>query len=307
MIRPALKAESLKRHFRRDGGLLGGGRVLKAVDGVDLRVEKGEAWGLVGETGCGKSTLGRMLAGLDRPTAGDLVVWARRPQYVFQDPYASLNPRKTVLQALETPLKALGGLPAPQRRARAKKLLDRVGLRPAVLSRYPHELSGGQCQRAALARALAADPELLILDEPLASLDVLARDAALKLLQELLAERELTYIFISHDLPAVAELCSHAAVMYLGRVVERGTAGQVLKSPRHPYTRALLDSVPAVGSRRRKAPLAAGEPPDPARRPPGCAFHPRCDRAEARCREEDPALEAGGVDRPCACFFAEDS
>jgi len=305
--------------------VFGGGRLLfgaasprvHAVNGVDLAVRRGQTLGIVGESGCGKSTLARMLVGLDRPSAGSLVfdgrdlgallrdrskALRRHVQYVFQDPVGSLNPRKTVRQILEAPLRHLRGLGTPALAGRVRELMDAVGLRRDFLERYPHEMSGGQAQRVAIARALAAEPKLMVLDEPVSALDVSVQAQVLNLLGTLDASFGLTYVFISHDLAVVERLCEVVAVMYFGRIVEIAPRPALFAAPRHPYTRLLFDSVPVPGRAIPRTAAAPGELPDPQAPPPGCAFAPRCARADARCRESRPALTPAAAAHRVACF-----
>lgn len=275
-----------------------------AVDGVSLSVAQGEVLAIVGESGCGKSTLGRLMLNLITPDAGsvrfggeDLVklspaaLRARRRdmQLVFQDPFASLDPRMTVEQAVAEPLRLHRIVPRDQERARVADLLARVGLRPELARRWPHEFSGGQRQRIAIARALASQPRLIVGDEPVSALDVSVQAQVVNLLSDLIRDLGLTFVLISHDLGVVRHVADRVAVMYLGRIVEEGPADEVLSAPKHPYTRALLAAVPGHGA---KAPPIEGDVPSPIAPPPGCRFHTRCPFAEATCRETPPALSA---------------
>jgi oligopeptide/dipeptide ABC transporter ATP-binding protein len=317
-----LEARGLVRHYPIDQGLWLGrrGRLVRAVDGVDLAVGRGETLAVVGESGCGKSTLARLLVRLETPTAGsvrldgiDLAALPerairplrRRLQIVFQDPFSSLNPRLTVGSLLAEPLLVHGlGGPA-ERRRRVDELLDLVGLRPAMAARFPHELSGGQRQRVAIARALATGPELLLGDEPVSALDVSVQAQVLNLLAELKARLGLTLVVITHDLAVVRHVADRVAVMHLGRIVELAPAGSLLESPRHPYSRALLAAVPrpdprARGNRR----ILEGELPSPVDPPSGCRFRTRCPLALPECARLDPALEELAPGHAVACLRA---
>ncbi len=259
-----VEARHLRCHFGGVRNLLGRrSPTVKAVDDVSFEVRRGRALGIVGESGCGKSTVARMLVGLLAPSAGELTVAGthlpartraaaralhRRVQLVFQDPVSSLNPRKSIRQILETPLRALRRVGAGSRTARVEELMDLVSLRPEFLDRYPHEFSGGQAQRIAIARALAAEPSLLVLDEPVSALDVSVQAQVLGLLKDLQARLGLTYVFISHDLAVVEHLCDEVAVMYFGKIVEHGSRAEVFGRPQHDYTRLLLSSVPTLGA-----------------------------------------------------------
>ena len=310
----ALRIEGLAKTFPRRGGLFSGDRPgVRAVRPVTLRVRQGETLGIVGESGCGKSTLARMLVGLLEPSAGTIEIAGKAPdtgnpaafgrliQYVFQDPISSLNPRKTIRQIMEAPLKRLHGMGRAERTARIAEIFASVNLREDFLDRYPHEFSGGQAQRIGIARALAAAPRILILDEPVSALDVSVQAQVLNLLARLRAEFDLTYLFISHDLAVVEAVSDRIVVLYFGAVVEVGRAENVFSHPRHPYTRLLAESAPVVG-RPLSAPEGAGaDLPDPLNPPPGCAFAGRCPRATDLCRSEDPALRQMGEDQFAAC------
>ncbi len=302
---PLLSVDGLVKHFPVRKGLGGKPAVVRAVDGVDFQILKGETLGIVGESGCGKSTTARLIMGLMPHDAGALLFDGERiggrelpwrdfraqAQMVFQDSYSSLNPRMTIEGSI-----AFGpqvqGVPKRQAIERARSLLARVGLEPArFAARYPHELSGGQRQRVNIARALALEPRLVVLDEAVSALDKSVEAQVLNLLMDLKQEFGLTYLFISHDLNVVRFVCDRVAVMYLGKVVEIGPADAVLANPAHPYAAALLSSMPSMDpmARTQVAPLA-GDPPNPIDPPPGCRFHPRCTLAEAVCRTDVPPL-----------------
>jgi peptide/nickel transport system ATP-binding protein len=309
----------------------GGGRrflaprapTIHAVNGVDLELRRGDALGVVGESGCGKSTVARMIMGIIPPTAGVITFRGedlsqlrgaqlrkiyRKIQFVFQDPQSSLNPRKTVREILQAPMRHLLDLTAEEQERKARELMSRVNLREEFLDRHPHEFSGGQAQRIGIARALAVDPEILILDEPVSALDVSIQAQILQLLRRLKDELGLTYLFISHDLAVVDYLCERVAVMYLGKVVEQGTVREIFEMPRHPYTHVLLASVPEPGQQRPPRLELSGELPNPSDLPRGCNFAPRCYRAVDRCHGEEPMLAGYGptANHRAACFFADD-
>jgi oligopeptide/dipeptide ABC transporter ATP-binding protein len=308
------------RDVRREYQARGAHATVKAVDGVSFAVPTGTAVGLVGESGCGKSTLARMLMGLEPVTAGEIrfdgdvvrtgdraqIARLRRDvQIVFQDPYASLNPHYSVRRALSEVLIVRGVRDREARRRRVDELLDLVGLRADLGDRRPRELSGGQRQRVVIARALAVEPKMIIADEAVSALDVSVQAQVLNLFARLQDDLGLTYLFISHDLDVVRHLCGEVLVMYLGRIVEAGPVDRVLDAPHHPYTRALLDSLPSLDPSARTRPLhtVKGELPNPIDPPSGCHFHPRCVLAIERCRTESPALlpvDGGEV----ACLLA---
>jgi oligopeptide/dipeptide ABC transporter ATP-binding protein len=304
---PLLQARGLDMHFPITGGLLQRevGRV-QAVTGVDLVLHPGEVLGVVGESGCGKTTLARVLAGLYTPTRGQVLVngrdvqglsagerkqMARQVQMVFQDPFASLNPRHRVGRILNLPFDVHGLPGGAERERRIAELMQLVGLDEQQLQRYPHEFSGGQRQRIGIARALALQPQVVVLDEPLSALDMSIQSQVLNLLVTLQEQLRLSYVFVSHDLTVVQYLCDTVAVMYLGRIVETAPAAELFARPQHPYTQSLLAAAPAIDPRRRRtqAPLQ-GDVPSPSKPPPGCAFHTRCPHALPRCREELPLL-----------------
>ncbi|AUC54122.1 peptide ABC transporter ATP-binding protein [Sagittula sp. P11] len=311
----ALTLSNLSKTFPVGRSLLGKSTgSVKAVHPITLSVRKGETLGIVGESGCGKSTLARMLVGLLPPSTGtiqiegkaldnaDPAAFGKRIQYVFQDPISSLNPRKTIRQVMEAPLKHLHGMSAAKRRERIREIFESVNLREEFLDRYPHEFSGGQAQRIGIARALAANASILILDEPVSALDVSVQAQVLNLLADLRREYDLTYLFISHDLAVVEAVSDRIAVLYFGSVVEVGPAEEVFAQPRHPYTQLLANSAPVVGRPLTAPEGKATELPDPLNPPPGCAFAARCPRASDKCRAEVPRLTPVGGQTEAACF-----
>ena len=295
-----------------------GGATLRAVDGVSLRLQEGRTLAVVGESGCGKSTLARLCALMEEPTSGTVRIAGQdaagsgrrrlqlRNQMVFQNPYGSLNPRRTVGDTLVEPLTINGRGSRAERVAEARRMIARVGLRPEAFDRYPHQFSGGQRQRVAIARALMLRPPVVTADEPVSALDVSVQAQVLNLLRDLQDELGTAYLFISHDISVVRHMAGDVLVMYAGRPAEQGPAGPVLGDPRHPYTRMLLASTPFVDPARRTAKVVVrGEPPSPLVLHPGCAFSGRCPHARDRCRAERPRLRP--VDgRDVACHFAEE-
>ena len=290
-------------------------RSLRAVDGVSFSICKGETLGLVGESGCGKSTVARMIVGLHPPTRGRIVFdgadladpasapLRRRMQMIFQDPYASLNPRWRVSAIVAEPITA-HGLVADRATlaARVAELLTQVGLSPEDGDKYPHEFSGGQRQRISIARALSSNPEFLVCDEPTSALDVSVQAQILNLMKDLQDRLGLTYLFISHNLAVVAHIATRVGVMYLGRLVEINDAKQLFEQPRHPYTRMLIDAIPDLQMSGKARIPVAGEVPNPLAPPTGCAFHPRCPHADERCRTDPPALLALASGGAAACY-----
>jgi peptide/nickel transport system ATP-binding protein len=262
-------------------------RILRAVDQVTLGIDKGETVGLVGESGCGKSTVARLIVGLYAPSEGRIEFSGRRLQMIFQDPYASLNPRWRVQDIVAEPIRFLGTA------QKVEQLLLQVGLSPDDGEKYPHEFSGGQRQRISIARALAGEPDLLVCDEPTSALDVSVQAQILNLMSDLQRRLGLTYLFISHNLAVVSQVADRVGVMYLGRIVELASAAQLFSRPRHPYTRMLLDAVPDLAMSGRPRTPVRGEVPNPLAPPTGCTFHPRCPHANERCQREVPAFIDG--------------
>ena len=319
MNEPLLVGRDLVKHFPVRDWLGRQRAAVRAVDGVSVDVRRGETLGLVGESGCGKSTLGRILLRLIEADEGDIRFEGRdvrgfgstalrhlraEMQMVFQDPYSSLNPRMTIGDALEEPLALHAAGNAAARRTRVAELLRIVGLRGTHARRYPHEFSGGQRQRIGIARALAAQPKLLVCDEPVSALDVSIQAQIINLLQALKARFGLSLVFIAHDLAVVRHVADRIAVMYLGKIVETAPAAGLFDAPRHPYTRALLAAVPIPDpTARRKLALLTGEVPSPMAPPPGCRFHTRCPFAQQRCRDEEPVLADDGAGHATACHF----
>jgi oligopeptide transport system ATP-binding protein len=308
---PLLQVRGLKMHFPVTEGMIARRHVgdVKAVDGVDFTIQRGETLGLVGESGCGKTTMGRCILRLETPTAGEIlydgtdiaklgrkqmVALRRRIQVIFQDPYSSLNPRQKVGSILAEPMRVHGvESDATKRTARVHELLSLCGLNPSFADRYPHEMSGGQRQRVGIARALALNPEFIVCDEAVSALDVSIQAQIINLLEDLREKLNLTYLFIAHDLSVVRHICQRVAVMYLGRVVELAQCDELFDHPLHPYTKALLAAVPVpdptVEASRNFQPVS-GEVPSPINPPPGCVFHPRCSIAVADCRVTRPEL-----------------
>ncbi len=318
--RPLLEVYDLVKHFPLGGGLFSQPHSwVKAVDGVSFSVARGENFGLVGESGCGKTTLGRLILKLIEPTSGRIVfdgqdisklnrsrmkALRRRMQIIFQDPYSSLDPRMRVEAIITEPLRAHQNLSRSERRAIAAEMLEKVGLRAVDLDKYPHEFSGGQRQRIGFARSLCLRPELIVADEPVSALDVSIQAQVINLMQDLKDEFDLSYVFISHDLSVVEHVCDRIAVMYLGVIVELASTEEFSLNPRHPYTQALLAAVPLPDPHKRAEPLTLeGDAPSPIDPPPGCAFHPRCAFAMERCREARPPLVEVEKDHYVACWL----
>ena len=335
---PLLDVTDLKMHFRMRKGLFGRRSYdIRAVDGVSLRVVRGETLGLVGESGCGKTTLGRCIMRVHRPTSGRILfhddelshqmgsvgnsgvdvsgmdqkrlrAYYRSVRMVFQDPFAALNPRMTLLQLISEPLRMLGMDSRVEIEARVGSLLGKVGLRTEYMNRYPHAFSGGERQRVVIARAMAVDPQLVVADEAVSALDVSVRAQILNLLEDLQEEHGLAYLFISHDLSVVEHISHRVAVMYLGKIVELGPTDALYRRPLHPYTEALIAAVPKPDPRRPidRQRLLQGDLPDPSNPPSGCAFRTRCRYAQDVCAEQTPPLQEMPSGRYVACHFAED-
>ena len=318
-----LEARDLVKHFPVHSGAFrrGPGDVVHAVDGVSLEVRRGETLGIVGESGCGKSTLGRLLVRLHEPTSGTVTFagtnitrlsrrrlrpFRREMQMIFQDPYASLNPRKRVGQIIEDPFRIHRTDSRALVRKRVRELLEVVGLSPDHVNRYPHEFSGGQRQRIGVARALALSPQLIVADEPVSALDVSIQAQVINLLDDLQDEFNLTYVFIAHDLGVVRHVSNRIAVMYLGEIVELADAEALYAGPAHPYTEALLSAVPEIDDGTtpiRQRIVLPGDVPSAIAKPGGCGFHPRCRYAQERCRVEHPVLREVAPGRQAACHF----
>ena len=319
-----VQIKGLKKYFPITQGIIFQRKVadVKAVDGLDFSITKGETLGLVGESGCGKSTTGRSILQLYRPTAGEVIFQGkdlakiqgeelrkmrRNMQMIFQDPYASLNPRMTVGDIIGEPLEVHNIAKGKDKKDRVQELLQVVGLNPYFVNRYPHEFSGGQRQRIGIARALAVQPDFIVCDEPISALDVSIQAQIINLLEELQGKFNLTYLFIAHDLSVVRHISDRVAVMYLGKIVELTDRDSLYKTPLHPYTKALLSAVPIpdpVVEEKRERIILTGDVPSPVNPPSGCRFHTRCPVAIEKCKTEDPAWRDAGNNHWVACHVA---
>jgi oligopeptide transport system ATP-binding protein len=324
-----LEINNLEVYFHLSGGgvldrLMGSKpRIVKAVDGVSFSINKGETLGLVGESGCGKSTTGRAILQLIKPTKGEILFqgtnlaklsnkemrpFRRHLQMVFQNPYASLNPRMTIGDIISEPLTVFNNLPKQALNKQVQELMTRVGLNPQYVKRYPHEFSGGQRQRIGIARALALNPAFIVADEPIAALDVSIQAQVMNLLQDLQKDLSLTYLFISHDLRAVRHMSNRVAVMYLGKLVEIADSDEIYQKPSHPYTQALISAVPVpdpIIEKERKRIVLEGDVPSPLNPPLGCRFHTRCPQVMDKCKTEEPKFVNIGKNHSVACFLAD--
>ena len=318
---PLLNAIGLKKYYPVKKGLFAKPQQVKALDGVSFQLERGKTLAVVGESGCGKSTLGRLLTMIEQPTEGELyykghnflendpetkALRRKKIQIVFQNPYASLNPRKKIGSILEEPLIINTKFSAKERREKVLSMMEKVGLRTEFYDRYPHMFSGGQRQRIAIARGLMLDPDVVVADEPVSALDVSVRAQVLNLMMDLQDELGLSYVFISHDLSVVEHIADEVMVMYLGRCVEKGTTEQIFSNPQHPYTKALLSATPRLSPNlRRERIKLTGELPSPINPPKGCTFNPRCWKATEKCRENQPYLEQYTDGKLIACFHID--
>ncbi len=315
-----LEIKNLRKSFAIRDSLGRNTGQLVAVDNISLTLKQGETLGLVGESGCGKSTTGKLIMQLLQPDSGDVFYtgnklnhlsatqmrpYRRKMQMIFQDPFSSLNPRMTIGSILSEPLKIHRLVPAAQIRDRVIELLEKVGLNSDHEQRYPHEFSGGQRQRVGIARAIAVEPQLIIADEPVSALDLSVQAQILNLLEDFQQEHNLSYLFIAHDLAVIEHVSDRIAVMYLGKIVELTSAKELYKNPRHPYTEALLNAVPIPDPSKPRPVALKGEIPSPVNPPSGCYFHPRCPYADDHCRQHEPQLEIIGKEHQVACHYSD--
>ena len=319
---PLLEVKNVKVWYPVRGGLFKPKKFVKAVNNISFQIGKGETLGLVGESGCGKSSLGRAIVRLEDIHEGKVVLGGRDItglkgrqlresrkdfQMIFQDPYGSLNPKMTIYSALDEVIRIHSVLDKESRMQKIYELMEMVGLNREHINRYPHQFSGGQRQRIGIARALAVNPKLIVADEPVSALDVSVQAQIINLLIKIQKQTDISYLFIAHDLAVVEHISSRIIVMYAGKVMETGTSAEIVKTPRHPYTKALLSAVPTLDPETRKLRiLLPGDVPSPVNPPSGCVFHPRCPAAEQKCKNEIPPLEnLPGSQRSCACFFQD--
>ncbi len=319
---PLLEIKNVKVWYPVRGGLFKPKKFVKAVNNISFQIGKGETLGLVGESGCGKSSLGRAIVRLEDIHEGKVVLGGRDItglkgrqlresrkdfQMIFQDPYGSLNPKMTIYSALDEVIRIHSVLDKESRMQKIYELMEMVGLNREHINRYPHQFSGGQRQRIGIARALAVNPKLIVADEPVSALDVSVQAQIINLLIKIQKQTDISYLFIAHDLAVVEHISSRIIVMYAGKVMETGTSAEIVKTPRHPYTKALLSAVPTLDPETRKLRiLLPGDVPSPVNPPSGCVFHPRCPAAEQKCKNEIPPLEnLPGSQRSCACFFQD--
>ncbi|RZN49343.1 dipeptide ABC transporter ATP-binding protein [archaeon] len=318
-MKPLVEVENLKKYFEHKGGLFRETEYLKAVDDVSFEIKKGETFGLVGESGCGKSTCGKTILKLHQPTAGSIrydgvdisgftrkqmLPYRRKMTIIYQDPFGSLDPRMTVGDIISEPMEVHKLYGREERENKVMEITEYVGLTAEQVSRYPHEFSGGQRQRIGIARSLALDPEFIVADEPVSALDVSIQAQIINLLYDLQKELDLTYLFIAHDLAVVKHICERIAVMYLGKVVEIADKKELFRNPMHPYTKALMSSVPIPNPHRRTEQIIlTGDVPSPVNPPPGCHFHNRCPSAMERCSVEEPELVEVEKDHFVSCHL----
>lgn len=319
---PLLQLQDVKKYFYKDSIAKGKRQCIKAVDGISLEIEEGETVGLVGESGCGKSTLGRAILNLNPATEGiirykgneiqnlnfrQMRPYRKEMQMIFQDPYASLNPRRTIMQSMVEPLEMFGIGTKAEQKERATELLSQVGIARSHLDKFPHELSGGQRQRIAIARSIILNPKFIVADEPVSALDVSVRSQVLNLMQRFQREYHLSYLFISHDLSVVRFLCDRVVVMYLGKMVECADKVELYEHPTHPYSQALLSAIPVPDVHKKTERIVLqGDLPSPANPPTGCVFHTRCRFATEECSKECPALRTINGSHQVACHHAEE-